>query len=198
MQQQRLIGKRVAVLYTDGVEQVELTEPVKALEQAGADVTHVSLKTGKVRAWNFTNWGDEFPIDEAVDQSDPARFDALLLPGGVMNPDTMRMHEPAVRFVRRFFDDGKPIAAICHGPWMLVEADIVRGKTVTSYPSLKTDIRNAGGMWVDREVVTDQGIVTSRNPNDIPAFNQKTIEEIAEGSHLGRRDVLTQEQVIPE
>jgi protease I len=180
-------GKRVAILATKGVEQVELTEPRKALEQAGAHTELVSPEAGKVRAWNFTEWGDEFDVDITLDAASPDDYDALMLPGGVMNPDQLRLNDKAVAFVRSFFEQGKPIAAICHAPWMLAEADIVRGRRLTSYPSLKTDLRNAGAAWVDEEVVTDDGIVTSRGPKDIPAFNRKMIEEIGEGRHERRK-----------
>ncbi|MFO7259800.1 MAG: type 1 glutamine amidotransferase domain-containing protein [bacterium] len=180
-------GKRVAILATEGVEQVELTEPRKALEQAGAHTELISLEAGKIRAWNHTDWGDEFDVDVALDAANPDHYDALLLPGGVMNPDRLRMDEKAVAFVRAFYEQGKPIAAICHGPWLLAEADIVRGRRITSYPSLKTDLRNAGADWVDEEVVTDEGIITSRRPDDIPAFSRKMIEEIGEGRHERRK-----------
>lgn len=185
-QTRRLDGKRVAALFTQGVEQVEFTEPRKALEAAGATVTVVSEKKDDVRAWDHTDWGTTFPVDMTVDTASADQFDALLIPGGVMNPDKLRMNDTAVAFVRDFFEQRKPVASICHGPWMLVEADVVRDQTLTSYPSLQTDIRNAGGTWVDREVSTDQGLVTSRNPNDIPAFNAKMVEELAEGRHTGQ------------
>lgn len=178
-----IAGKRVAILATDGVEQVELTEPRKALDDAGARTTLVSPKADRIKAWQHDHWGDELPVDLALSNARSDDFDALLLPGGAMNPDHLRMEPAAVDFVRDFFDKGKPIAAICHGPWLLVEAGVVRNRTVTSWPSLKTDISNAGGDWVDREVVTDEGIVTSRKPDDIPAFNRKMIEEFAEGRH---------------
>jgi protease I len=180
---QSLHGKKVAILVTDGFEQVELTEPKKALEQAGAQTHIVAPGQGKVKGWNHTEWGDSFAVDMALDQADPNRYDALLLPGGVMNPDKLRMNATAVSFVRAFFDTGKPIAAICHGPWTLIEAGIVKGRRLTSYPSLQTDLKNAGAQWVDQPVVVDNGLVTSRRPDDIPAFNQKMIEEIAEGRH---------------
>jgi len=183
MAQQQLHGKRVAILITDGFEQVEMTEPRHALDQAGAQTQIVSPAQGQVKGWNHTEWGDQFPVDLALDSANPNDFDALLLPGGVMNPDKLRTIPTAVEFVKSFFQAGKPIAAICHGPWLLVEADIVRGRTLTSYPSIKTDIKNAGGDWVDQEVITDQGLVTSRKPDDIPAFNRKMIEEFAEGRH---------------
>ena len=179
----KLNGKRVAILATDGVEQSELTEPRKALDDAGASTTLISPKNGAIKAWQHDRWGEEFRVDQLLEQADANNFDALLLPGGVMNPDRLRTNRNAVEFVQRFVNSGKPVAAICHGPWLLVEANAVRGRTVTSWPSLQTDIRNAGGDWVDREVVTDEGIVTSRKPDDIPAFNKKMLEEFAEGTH---------------
>ncbi len=183
---QKLNGKRVAILVTDGFEQVELTEPRKALQEAGAETVLVSPKDDRVRAWDRTDWGEEFPVDLPLREARSGDFDALLLPGGVMNPDKLRMEPDAVKMVKEFFRAGKPVAAICHGPWLLVEADVVRGRTVTSYPSLHTDLENAGASWVDQEVVTDEGLVTSRNPDDIPAFNRKMVEEIAEGVHHGQ------------
>lgn len=183
-----LNGKRVAILATDGVEQVELTEPRKALDQAGAKTVVVSPKSGKIKGWQHDHWGDEIPVDQSLESANAETFDALLLPGGVMNPDHLRQNKQAVQFVKRFFEAGKPVAAICHGPWLLVEADVVRGRTVTSWPSLQTDLRNAGADWVDREVATDEGLVTSRKPDDIPAFSKKMIEEFAEGMHEGQRD----------
>ena len=183
MAAQQLRGKRVAILATDGVEQIELTEPRKALDAAGARTVVVSPKSGSIKGWDHDHWGETIPVDQSLDDARADQFDALMLPGGVMNPDHLRRNERAVQFVRSFFDAGKPVAAICHAPWMLVEADVVDGRTITSWPSLRTDIRNAGGDWVDREVVTDQGLVTSRKPDDIPAFNRKMIEEFAEGVH---------------
>ena len=180
-----LKGRRVAALVTKGFEQVELTEPRKALETAGATVHVISPEPDRVRGWNRTDWGDEVPVDRTLDQVRADEYDALLLPGGVMNPDKLRMNSRAVQLVKRFFDDGKPIAVICHGPWTLVEADVVRGLTMTSYPSVRKDLENAGARWVDQEVVTDRGIVSSRKPDDIPAFNRKMIEEFAEGAHGG-------------
>jgi protease I len=180
-------GKRVAILATDGVERSELIEPRKALDAAGAQTSVISPKTGSIKSWERGNWSDEIRVDLPLDRASADDFDSLLLPGGVMNPDRLRVDKPAVDFVRKFFEAGKPIAAICHGAWMLVEAGVVRGKTVTSWPSLQTDIRNAGGDWVDREVVVDEGLVTSRKPDDIPAFNSKMIEEFGEGIHGGRR-----------
>jgi protease I len=180
---QKLTGKRVAILATDGVEQVELVEPRRALDDAGATTTLISPKPDKIRAWQHDHWGDELAVDLPLDQARPEEFDALMLPGGVMNPDRLRMDSRAVNFVRTMFTTGKPIAAICHGPWLLVEADVVRNRSVTSWPSLKTDLRNAGADWSDQEVVTDLGIVTSRKPDDIPAFNKKMLEEFGEGIH---------------
>jgi protease I len=181
-----LQGKKIAFLATDGVEQVEYTEPRKAIEHAGADVQLVSLKAGEIQGFNHLDKGDTFPVDVAVSEARAEDYDGLVLPGGVANPDAMRLHPEAVRFVRSFFDAGKPVAAICHGPWTLVEADVVKGRTLTSWPSLKTDIENAGGTWVDEEVHNDRGLVTSRKPDDLPAFCAKTIEEIAEGVHEGQ------------
>jgi protease I len=178
-------GKRIAILATDGFEQVELTEPKKALEQAGGKTEVIAPKSGEIKGWNHTEWGDKVRVDRTLDQAKPEEFDALLLPGGVMNPDHLRMEPKAVEFVRAFCRSGKPVAAICHGPWMLVEAGVVQGKTITSWPSLKTDIRNAGGNWVDKEVSTDGQFITSRNPGDIPAFNRAIIEKI--GSDAGRK-----------
>lgn len=183
----KLDGKRVAILATEGVEQVELTEPKKALEQAGAKTDVISPKDGKFKAWNLKDWGDEIKVDVSLKSADPNNYDALVLPGGVMNPDHLRQDPQAVQFVRAFFEAHKPVAAICHGPWMLVEANVVRGRKLTSWPSLQTDIRNAGGEWTDQQVVTDHGLVTSRKPDDIPAFNKKVIEEIAEGKHQAQR-----------
>jgi protease I len=181
----RLDGKKVAILVTDGFEQVELTEPKQALEDEGAQTAIVSPAEGKVKGWQHTEWGDEFPVDVPLSNARPGDYDALLLPGGVMNPDKLRMNKEAVEFVRAFVDAGKPIAAICHGPWLLVEADALRGRTATSYPSIQTDLKNAGANWVDQEVVVDGGIVTSRRPRDLPAFNRKMVEEFAEGRHGG-------------
>ena len=183
MTDRSISGKRVAILATDGVEQSELAEPRKALDDAGAKTILVSPKTDAVRAWQHDHWGDEIPVDRALREAKPDDFDALMLPGGVMNPDRLRTDKQAVQFVKSFFQAGKPVAAICHGPWLLVEADVVRNRNLTSWPSLQTDIRNAGGDWVDREVVTDMGLVTSRKPDDIPAFNRKMVEEFAEGVH---------------
>jgi protease I len=185
--QRQLQGKRIAIVATDGVEQVELTEPKKALDEAGAQTVVISPKARAIKAWQNDHWGDEIPVDRPLDSARPDDFDALLLPGGVINADALRMEERAVQFVRRFFEAGKPVAVICHAPWMLVEADVARGRTLTSWPSLQTDLRNAGADWVDREVVTDEGLVTSRKPDDIPAFNRKMLEEFAEGVHDAQR-----------
>jgi protease I len=183
-----LRGKRVAILVTDGFEQMELLEPRKALDDASATTQVVSPKDGKVRGWNHTEWGNEVPVDVELKSANAEDYHALLLPGGVMNPDHLRMEPKAVAFVKKFVDAGKPIAAICHGPWMLIEADAVRGHTLTSWPSLKTDLKNAGATWIDKEVVTDQTLVTSRKPDDIPAFNRAMIRLFAEGQvSAGRR-----------
>ena len=180
---ERLDGKRVALLVADGFEQVELTGPKRALEQAGATAQIVSPADGRVKGWQHTDWGEVFEVDVPLDSASESDFDALVLPGGVMNPDQLRQNEKAVAFVRGFFDHHKPVAAICHGGWTLVEADVLQGRRVTSYPSIQTDLKNAGAVWVDEEVVVDNGLVTSRNPNDLPAFNAKLIEEVAEGKH---------------
>jgi protease I len=178
-----LSGKRIAFLATDGVEQVELTEPWQAVEAAGGRPELVSLEAGEIQGFEHLDKGDTFRVDRVVSDADAADYDALVLPGGVANPDRLRMDEDAVDFVRSFVDSGKPVGVICHGPWTLVEADAVRGRTLTSFPSLRTDILNAGGEWVDEEVHVDEGIVSSRNPDDLPAFCAKVVEEIAEGVH---------------
>jgi protease I len=182
-----LSGKRVAILATDMFEQVELVEPRKAVEQAGAEVELVSLETGEIQGFDHYDQADTFPVDRAVADVSADDYDALLLPGGVGNPDTLRMDEDAVRFVRSFFEQGKPVAAICHAPWLLVEADVVRGRNVTSFWSIRTDVRNAGGNWSDEEVVVDDGLVTSRSPDDLPAFNAMVVVEFAEGRHERQR-----------
>ena len=181
-----LEGRKVAFLATDGVEQVELTEPWKAVEQAGGEPELVSLESGEIQGFNHLDKGDTFRVDQVVDDADESDFAALVLPGGVANPDFLRGNEDAVRFVRSFFEAGKPVGVICHGPWTLVEAGVLRGRTITSWPSLQTDIRNAGAEWVDQQVVVDDGLVSSRNPDDIPAFSAKLIEEIREGRHTDR------------
>jgi protease I len=172
---ENLQGKKVAILVADGFEQVELTEPRKALERAGAKTEIVSPAEGQVKGWDHTGWGDQIPVDVPLRAARPESYDALLLPGGVLNPDKLRMTPEAVRFVKGFVDAGKPIAAICHGPWTLIEAGAVRGKKMTSWPSLQSDLRNAGAHWVDQQVVHDGNLVTSRKPDDIPAFNQEMI-----------------------
>jgi protease I len=170
-----LQGKTVAILATDGFEQSELLKPKQALEEAGARTQVISPSEQKIKGWTHKDWGEEVPVDVPLKSADADQYDALLLPGGVMNPDQLRMNPDAVRFVKHFLEQGKPVAAICHGPWMLVEAGAVRGRTVTSWPSLKTDIQNAGGTWVDEEVIVSNGVVTSRKPDDIPAFNREMI-----------------------
>jgi protease I len=182
--QGKLTGKKVAILIADGFEEVEMIKPRKALEEAGA-VTHiVSPNPETVKGWQHTKWGDIFDVDVRLEKANAANYDALMLPGGVMNPDKLRMNLDAVAFVREFVRKGKPIAAICHGPWTLIEAGGVKGRTMTSWPSLKTDLKNAGATWVDEEVVVDNGVITSRKPDDIAAFNKKMIEEFAEGIHM--------------
>ncbi len=187
MAKKDLTGKKVAILVDEGFEQVELIKPRKALDKVGAETKVVSPQQNEIRGWNLKRWGKYVPVDVDLDSANPADFDALLLPGGVMSPDKLRMNEKAVEFVKHFINAGKPVAAICHGPWTLIETGAVQGRTLTSYPSLRTDIKNAGGNWVDQEVVTDRGLVTSRKPDDIRAFNKKMIEEFAEGTHAERR-----------
>ena len=183
----KLDGKRIAILVaSEGIEQVELTEPREELREAGAATEIVSLEEGEVQAFNHLDKADTFEVETVVADANVDDYDGLMLPGGVANPDALRMDDDAVKFVRAFFDAGKPVAAICHAPWTLVEAGVVKGRKLTSWPSLQTDIRNAGGEWVDEEVVVDQGLVTSRNPDDLPAFNAKMVEEIAEGAHAGQ------------
>jgi protease I len=181
-----LQGKKVAILATDGFEQSELLEPRKALDEAGATTQVVSPTGKKIKGWDQKDWGKEVSVDVPLDAANAEEFDALLLPGGVMSPDQLRMNPMAVQFVKQFTDAGKPVAAICHGPWTLVEAGAVRGRTMTSWPSLKTDLKNAGASWVDKEVVNDQGVVTSRRPDDIPAFNREMIRLFSEGQGKSR------------
>jgi protease I len=181
---EELQGKRIAILAATGVEQVEVEQPREAVENAGAETELLSVEDGEIQAMNHDiDKGDMIPVDRLVSEASPDDYDGLILPGGVANPDKLRMDEDAISFVQDFFRTGKPVGVICHGPWTLVEADLVRGRTLTSYPSLRTDIRNAGGNVVDEEVVTDQGLVSSRNPDDLPAFCAKIVEEFAEGEH---------------
>ena len=182
-----LKGKKIAFLATDMVEQVELTEPWRAVTDAGGKPELISLKPGEIQGFNHYDKADTFKVDKTVEEASASDYDGLVQPGGVGNPDTLRSDENAVNFMREFFEQGKPVAVICHGPWMLVEAGVVRGRKVTSWPSLETDIRNAGGTWVDEEVVVDNGLVTSRKPDDLPAFNKKLVEEFAEGRHEKQR-----------
>ena len=193
----KLDGKKVAILVASGFEQVEMTKPREALKEAGAEVTIVSTKPGQIQGMNHADKGDKFDVDLTLDKAEPDDFDALMIPGGLMNPDELRSTTAATEFARHFFDEGKPVAVICHGPWVLIDAGVVEGRTLTSWPAIQTDVKNAGGTWVDEEVVVDNGLVTSRKPDDIPAFNKKMIEEFAEGKHerqkhrrrgSGRRD----------
>lgn len=184
----RLQGKRIAFLTAnEGVEQVELTEPLEAVRAAGAEVDLLAPEAGEVQAFNHLDKGKKFTADRSVGDADAAEYDGLVLPGGVANPDLLRTEEAAVEFVRAFFEAGKPVGVICHGPWTLVEADVVRGRTLTSWPSLETDLRNAGAEWVDEPVHVDQGLVSSRKPDDLEAFTAKIVEEFAEGVHEGQR-----------
>jgi len=188
MAEQKLKGKKVAIIAADMVERVELVEPRKALEKAGATTELLSIKPGTIEAFDHFDKAEKIKVDRLVEEADASEYDALMIPGGVGNPDQLRGDENAVAFVRDFFEAGKPVAAICHAPWVLVEAGVVRGRTLTSWPTLQTDIRNAGGNWVDQKVVVDRGLVTSRKPDDIPAFNEKMIEEFAEGVHAEQRE----------
>lgn len=178
-----LNDKKVAILTEEGFEQIELTSPKEALKAAGATVHVISPRSGRIKAWDQDKWGIEIDVDQQLDAVSPDDYDALVLPGGVMNPDKLRQNKSAVAFVSAFLDEGKPVAAICHGPQLLIETGLIGGRTLTSFPSLQTDLKNAGAHWVDEEVVADNGLVTSRTPADLPAFNRKTIEEIAEGVH---------------
>ena len=183
---QNINGKRVAILATDGYEQSELLKPMQALKDAGATVHIISLKPGVIKGWNDEDWGDSVNVDFTVEEANAAEYDALMLPGGVMNPDKLRINELAVTFVTGFFERGLPVGAICHAPWTLINASVVDGRTLTSWPSLRQDLENAGATWLDEEVVCDKGLVTSRKPDDLPAFCAKLIEEIAEGYHEGQ------------
>ncbi len=184
----KLDGKKVAILVADGFEQVEMTKPREALQEAGAETTIVSPAKGKVQGMNHAEKGDEFEVDLALDSARPGDFDALLIPGGLMNPDELRSTPKALEFTKHFFKTGKPVAAICHAAWVLIDAELVKGRTLTSWPAIQTDVKNAGGNWVDEEVVVDNGLVTSRKPDDIPAFNRKMIEEFGEGKHTPQPD----------
>jgi len=186
---EKLKGVKVAILVTDGFEQVELTEPRKALDDAGADTSIISPKHDVVRGWNFTDWGDNFGVDVALDKARPEDFDALLLPGGVTNPDRLRIEPKAVEFVKSFFSADKPVAAICHGPWTVIEAQAARGKRIAAWPSLKTDLSNAGAQWIDEEVVVDGKLVSSRKPDDIPAFNREIINVFSRARSEAARSV---------
>jgi protease I len=179
----KLDGKKVAILVTDGFEQVEMTKPRQALDEVGAETKIVSLKPGKIQGMHHADKSDKFDVDLTLNEARPEEFDALLIPGGLMNPDALRSNDDALEFTRHFFREGKPVAAICHGPWVLIDAGVVRGRTLTSWPAIKNDVKNAGGKWVNEEVVVDNGLVTSRKPDDIPAFNKKMIEEFCEGRH---------------
>jgi protease I len=178
-----LKGKKIAFIATEGVEEVELTEPWKAVEQAGGEPELISIEDGEVQAWQHFDKGGSFKVDKTIEEAQPGDYDGLVLPGGVANPDQLRTDENVVSFIRDFAASGKPIGVICHGPWTLIEAGVLEGRTITSWPSLQTDLRNAGATWVDEEVVVDQGLVSSRNPDDLPAFNAKIVEEFAEGRH---------------
>jgi protease I len=178
-----LSGKKVAILVADGFEQVEMTKPREALHEAGAETKIVSPSSGKIQGMNHADKGDKFDVDIELKDARPDEFDALMIPGGLMNPDQLRSTQEAIDFTRHFFENGKPVAAICHAPWVLIDAGVARGRTLTSWPAIKTDLRNAGANWVDKEVVVDNGLVTSRRPDDIPAFNKKMIEEFGEGKH---------------
>ena len=175
--------KRIAILATDGFEEIELTSPKEAMEKEGFQVDVISTEPGKIKAWDKTNWSKEYDVDYTLDQVSPGEYNALMLPGGVINPDKLRRSEKALEFVREFFKQHKPVAAICHAPWILISAGVVEGRKLTSFSSIRKDLENAGANWVDQEVVVDEGFVTSRNPDDLPAFNAKLIEEIKEGKH---------------
>lgn len=183
----KLNNKKAAIVMADGFEEVEFTKPLEALKNSGVSTEVISIKAGKVKAWAKKEWGKEYKVDKSIDQANAKDYDALVLPGGVMNPDQLRMNKHVINFVSSFMTEGKPVAAICHGPWTLIETGQVKGKRMTSWPSLKTDLTNAGAQWVDEEVVVDKGLVTSRKPDDLPAFCEKMLEEIGEGIHRDRR-----------
>src|SRR5205809_6358757 len=191
----KLDGKKVVILVADGFEQVEMTKQREAPEEAGAETKIVSLKSGKIQGMHHADKGHKFDVDLTLDEARPEEFDALMIPGGLMNPDALRSNEDALEFARHFFREGKPVAAICHGPWVLIDAGVVRGRALTSWPAIKTDVKNAGGNWVNEEVVVDNSLVTSRKPDDIPAFNKKMIEEFCEGRH---KAIATAASVILE
>jgi len=196
---EKLAGKKVAILAADGFEEVELTKPRKALDDAGAKTMVVSIKSGKIQGMNHADKGETVAVDLTLAEAKPQEFDALLIPGGLMNPDTLRSTDEALEFVRHFFRQGKPVAAISHAAWVLIDAEVVSGRTITSWPAIKTDVRNAGATWVDEEVVVDNGLVTSRKPDDIPAFNEKMIEEFAEGRHpMDARPPAPSKQATPQ
>jgi protease I len=182
-----LKGKKIAFVFTEGAEQVEVTEPLKAVRDAGADVDIVSMEKGEIEMWNHFDKGDKIEADLAASAADASNYDGLVLPGGVANPDQLRTDADVVKFIRAFFEQHKPVGVICHGPWTLIEADVVKGRKITSWPSLQTDLRNAGAEWVDEQVVVDNGLVSSRKPDDLEAFNAKIVEEFAEGKHEGQR-----------
>jgi protease I len=186
-----LDGKRIAFVATDGVEQVELTEPWKAVQEAGGQPELISIEDGEIQGFNHLDKADKFPVDKSAGDANAGDYDGLVLPGGVANPDTLRTDDDVIGFITGFFEEGKPVAVICHGPWTLVEGDLVRGRTITSWPSVKTDILNAGGEWVDEEVVVDGGLVSSRKPDDLPAFCAKLVEEFAEGRHERQTESIT-------
>jgi protease I len=190
-----LSGRKIAIVVENGFEQVEMTEPKRALEQIGAKTEIVSPVAGQVKAWQHDHWGDDFKVDRSIASARADDYDALLLPGGVMNPDKLRRNEEVLNFVAEFFEAGKPVAAICHAPWTLIDAGQVRGRRLTSWPSLQMDLKNAGAEWVDEEVVVDNGLVTSRKPADIPAFNEKMLEEFAEGPHGGQKAASRRERI---
>ncbi|KJD35328.1 glutamine amidotransferase [Tamlana sedimentorum] len=180
---ENLEKKTVAILATNGFEESELSEPKKALEEAGADVHIVSLESGEIKGWKNGNWSNSYKVDKTLDEVSQSNYNALMLPGGLINPDLLRRNDKAIGFVKSFFENKKPVAAICHAPWLLAEADVLKGRKVTSFSSIKTDIENAGAQWVNQEVVVDEGLVTSRSPEDLPAFNKKLVEEVYEGKH---------------